>query len=307
MKKWFFSNKGQVSGPLDITEAREFLASNPVGYGWHPSFNQWKPVNCISEFADIIPATEQVFLVPKEIADKFLSKKNRLQKKLMSIQSSINQTNSALGKFEKQIKNYKHLTQNLNDDVKSAINKFDKKHLSLGKKLSQVNNAVKIAEVEISDAVKRFEQRINTNEVFMPSCKVISTNDLDAPLSDKAASKAKIAQTKLATPHKRLDSEKTVAFIAPAAKKSVKSGSAEKEILEEKQTLANQSSSSESIAADTKEAKKVTPETFNGVKNIMKSVFKGDKKVKEKASIPSSKDEPLSMAERLKLAQNNSQ
>jgi hypothetical protein len=46
---------------------------------------------------------------------------------------------------------------------------------------------------------------------------------------------------------------------------------------------------------------------FNGMKNMMKSVFKGDSKVeeKEKVEVKKSKDEPLSMAERLKLAQNN--
>jgi hypothetical protein len=49
-------------------------------------------------------------------------------------------------------------------------------------------------------------------------------------------------------------------------------------------------------------------EGFNGMKNMMKSVFKGDSKVEskpEKVEVKKGKEEPLSMAERLKLAQNN--
>jgi hypothetical protein len=41
---------------------------------------------------------------------------------------------------------------------------------------------------------------------------------------------------------------------------------------------------------------------------MMKSVFKGDSKVEskpEKVEVKKGKEEPLSMAERLKLAQNN--
>jgi hypothetical protein len=56
-------------------------------------------------------------------------------------------------------------------------------------------------------------------------------------------------------------------------------------------------------------------ESINSMKNMMKSVFRGDTKV-EKAKKPEkvevkpvevkkSNDQPLSMAERLKMAQNN--
>lgn len=301
MKKWFFSDSGKVHGPLDLEAAKEYLADKPNVYGWHPSFTQWKPVNCISEFVGIIPATEQALLVPKELTDKFLAKKKRLQTKLTSIGDSINHTQSTLGKFEKQIENYKDLTKNLNDDVKAAIVNIEKKHTSLTKKLSQVKNAVEIAEVEIDDAINTFNQRVNSNDVVMPSCDSsnapASTANKVTKLETTQTSKAKIAETKLATPHKRVE----LAEVDKAATKSTEKPAAKAKPAAKKQESV--------VPAEVEHANKMATESFNGMKNMMKSVFRGDKKVeadKPTETPPSSSsDKPLSMAERLKLAQNN--
>lgn len=301
MEKWYFSDNGQVSGPLTLEEAREELAKNPNVYGWTSSLNQWKPVNCISEFADIVPAAEQSLLVPKELTEKFLAKKKRLQGKLTSIEDSIKHTESTFGSFEKQIENYKKLTVNLNDDVKAAINNIEKKHSSLTKKLSQVKNAIDIAEDEIDDAIKSFDQRVNSNDVFMPSFNGVQpsrSNDENSNISsiDNAPSKAKIAESKLAKPHKRVDLKEVEAT--------------------EKPSVQSQKAEEQQLPPDVQLANKMASESFEGMKNMMKSVFKGDNKVKadSKAVAPQPEkkqtkakdnDKPLSMAERLKLAQNN--
>jgi len=302
MEKWFFSDNGKVSGPLTLEEAREELAKNPNVYGWNPSLNQWKPVSCIGEFADIVPPSEQALLVPKELTDKFLAKKKRLQGKLTSIEDSIKHTESTFNSFEKQIENYKKLTANLNDDVKSAIGNIEKKHSSLTKKLSQVKNAVDIAEDEIDDAIKNFDQRVNSNDVYMPTFNGTPPpprqidEDLKVSNIDKnAPSKAQIAESKLAKPHKRVELKEVE---APVEKTESKAKQAEEQQLPPDVQLAN----------------KMASESFEGMKNMMKSVFKGDKKVKADSKAvapePSKKpakdnDKPLSMAERLKLAQNN--
>ncbi|MBU2892607.1 DUF4339 domain-containing protein [Colwellia sp. D2M02] len=288
MKKWFFSDNGKVTAPLSQTEARAYLADNPTVYGWHPSFSQWKPVTCIPEFADIVPLPEQSLLVPKELTDKFLAKKQRLQTKLTSIDDSIKHTQSSLTKFEKQIEDYKALTQNLNDDVKGAIDNIEKKYSGLNKKIAQVKNAINIAEVEINDAIKSFDHRVNSNDVFMPSCHGTVKPAKSAPLTEvevaqKASeaaqiSKAKLAQAKLATPHKRVEAEKPVEEVA------------KKEAPKKEESVAKNKAEDES---------KANKEGF-GMKNIMKSVFKGDKKVESSEEQP-----PMSMAERLKMAQNN--
>jgi uncharacterized protein YoxC len=296
MKKWFFSNDGVVTSPLNHTEARTYLEDKPNAYGWHPSFSQWKPVSCIPEFTDLVSSPEKSSLVSKELTEKFLAKKLRLETKLSSIEDSINHTASTFSKFEKQISSYKALTQNLSDEVKTAIVDIERKYDGINKKLSQVKNAVNIAEVEMNDAIKGFNNKANSNDVRMPSCDNVArqpfTADTSVDAEREAAqiSKAKLAQAKLATPHKRLDTDKkSVEEIVNVTPKVVK------------QTVAPKSNTKKVIAPDIDFDDKAPKESFNGMKSMMKSVFKGDKKLETET-----KDEkPMSMAERLRMAQNN--
>ncbi|AAZ25037.1 MULTISPECIES: DUF4339 domain-containing protein [Colwellia] len=312
MKKWFFSNNGEVTAPFDLDGAKDYLASNPNVYGWHPSFTQWKPVNCISEFADILPVTVQAPLIPKEISDKFIAKKQRLVSKLASIDDSINHSQSSLGKFEKQIEDYKTLTQNLNDNVKDAIDNIEKKHKGLNRKLSQVKDAVHIAGKEMTEVVDDFDRRMSSNDIFMPSCKpsALAMQDISTSESDEAQiSKSKLAQEKLATPHKRVDIEEAKAEqpietvkATPVPDKKITPPDVDIQY-------------GNRMTVDVDLGNRMAAESINSMKNMMKSVFKGDKKV-EKAKKPEkvevktvevnkSNDQPLSMAERLKMAQNN--
>ena len=300
MKKWFFSNNGKVTAPLDLEAAKDYLADNPEVYGWHPSFTQWKPVNCISEFAGVLPPTVQAPLIPKEISDKFIAKQQRLDSKLTSIDDSIKHSQTSLDKFDSQIEQYKELTKNLNDDVKGAIDNIERKYNSIRRKLSQVKDAVSIAEKEMSEVVDDFDNRMSSNDIFMPSCNqgVVVEDNINKERSDRAkASKAKLAQEKLATPHKRVDSSVN-------SKQSGKNTNKKEVKQEVKQEVKVESTSHDKFDA--------TKESFNGMKSMMKSVFKGDSKVekeeeevKKDKEIKKDKEEPLSMAERLKMAQNN--
>jgi len=290
MKKWFFSNNGKVTDPLDLDAAKDYLADNPEVYGWHPSFNQWKPVSCISEFAGVLPPTIQAPLIPQEISDKFIAKKQRLESKLVAIDDSIKHSESSLSQFDQKIEDYKTLTQNLNDDVKGAIDNIEKKYTSLKRKLSQVKDAVNIAAKEMTEVVDDFDHRMSSNDIFMPSCNqgAVVPDNVSQERSDRAkASKAKLAQEKLATPHKRVEPVEV--------KEVIKNNSPKKEVVKNK----------ESISAEVEYANKMAKDGFNGMKNMMKSVFKGDSKPEQEEEIKQDKEEPLSMAERLKMAQNN--
>jgi uncharacterized protein YoxC len=309
MKKWFFSSNGEVSSALSFDEAKEFLINNPDVYGWHPSFSQWKPVNCISEFFGVIPASVPGPLIPKEISDKFLAKKNRLESKLTSIDDSIKHSNKSLAKFEQQIEDYKELTQNLNDDVKGAIDNIEKKYKTLNRKLSQVKDAVDIAETEMSEVIEDFDKRMNSNDILMPSCD--QANQATAPklsnVDNFPGSKAKLAQEKLATPPKRSETNESKVTNLPEANNRFK------DLEKNENTVATSNKKTSKQPEAKKEVQSASVQTdehkdgFNGMKNMMKSVFKGDSKVeeKEKVELKKGKDEPLSMAERLKLAQNN--
>jgi uncharacterized protein YoxC len=309
MKKWFFCSNGEVSSALSFDEAKEFLINNPDVYGWHPSFSQWKPVNCISEFFGVIPASVPGPLIPKEISDKFLAKKNRLESKLTSIEDSIKHSNKSLAKFEQQIEDYKELTQNLNDDVKGAIDNIEKKYKTLNRKLSQVKDAVDIAETEMSEVVEDFDKRMNTNDILMPSCDQAnqSTAAKLSNVDNFPGSKAKLAQEKLATPPKRSETNESKVTKLPETTKRFK------DVEKNENTVATSNKKASKQPEAKKEVQSTSVQTdehkdgFNGMKNMMKSVFKGDSKVeeKEKVELKKGKEEPLSMAERLKLAQNN--
>lgn len=304
MKKWFFSNNGDVTAPLDLDAAKEYLAENPNVYGWHPSFSQWKPVNCISDFVDVLPPTVQSPSIPKEISDKFLAKKQRLETKLTSIDDSVKHSQSSLGKLETLIANYQDMTQNLNDDVKGAIDNIERKYKSLSRKLSQVKDAVHIAENEMAEVVDDFDLRMSSNDIFMPSCNRASMDSsADNDNFDRAqTSKAKLAQEKLATPHKRVEPVKKVVTELPVAKKEPVAATSPKAAKKEKSGSKIDFQADESLEAK---------DSFNGMKNMMKSVFKGDNKVVKNGATEATEDskkaeeKPLSMAERLKMAQHN--
>ncbi|ALO34984.1 hypothetical protein CMT41_09835 [Colwellia sp. MT41] len=316
MKKWFFSNNGEITAPLDLDAAKDYLATNPNVYGWHPSFNQWKPVNCISEFVDVLPPTVQAPLIPKEISDQFLAKKQRLEGKLTSIDDSINHSQSSLAKFEQQIASYKDLTKNLNDDVKGAIDNIEKKYKNLSRKLSQVKDAVHIAETEMSAVVDDFTHRMSSNDIFMPSCTpstAILQEQENNLLADNAqGSKAKLAQEILATPHQRVEPNEAKLEETPVAiKESVKTqAKQEAKKVTKKPAKKVEKTASQSPLYDSYEASQSPKDSFNGMKNMMKSVFKGDSKIEKEVKTVNvdankAKEEPLSMAERLKIAQNN--
>lgn len=168
MNKWFFSNNSEVVGPLSLMEAKEYLSINHNAYGWHPSYVQWKPACCINEFASFIPKSDRSFKIPKELTDKFLNKKQRVSSKLETIKEYIEETNKSLFQFERGILNYKKLTQNLSDDVKSSVVGIEKQYARFNQKLVSITDAMAIAEEEINNIVTNFNERASSNTVHSP-------------------------------------------------------------------------------------------------------------------------------------------
>ncbi|WP_426357917.1 DUF4339 domain-containing protein [Pseudocolwellia sp. HL-MZ19] len=156
MKKWYFSDNGQVSGPLNINDATSLLAKNNDLYGWNPSFSQWLPVAQIAELSEFISESKPVTQISKELIDKFVSKKRDLNKKIKLIDELIKNTKSNLYTFEGIIKNYNSLTEDLSPEVKANILPIEKKQLLLSKQLTELIRATDIAKNEIIDVVKEF-------------------------------------------------------------------------------------------------------------------------------------------------------
>ena len=160
MKKWFFSHKGNVTGPLKESEANDFLTKNPESYGWHPSFSQWKPVHLIKEFSDLVPMPVSAAQIPNELITAFNDQKSSLSSTIGSLDDNIKFTKTYLYELEQEINIYKRLTLNLSDEVKSNIGSIEQKYDVLLKSFEDIIEASKIAKTEFNEVVTDFDQRV---------------------------------------------------------------------------------------------------------------------------------------------------
>ncbi len=156
MKKWYFSDNGQVSGPFNINDAIKLLANNNDLYGWNPSFSQWLPVTQIPELSSLTSEVKPVTQISKELIEKFVSKKRDLNKKVKLIDEMIKKSKSNLSAFEQLIIKYNSLTESLSSDVKANILPIEKKKNLISKQLIELTRAADIAKHEIIDVVKEF-------------------------------------------------------------------------------------------------------------------------------------------------------
>ncbi|MGB1198454.1 MAG: DUF4339 domain-containing protein [Thalassotalea sp.] len=173
MKKWYFSKNGEISGPMDLASARSSIEKNAYLYGWHPSFNTWKPLSLIGEFADLIKPSNTVNKVQQDIANEFNDKKSALTKKLNVINENIKETELLKAKLKKKISLYKHLTEDLKEDVQSAIVSVEQQMTDFNKRLLQLQESADNANSEINKVTEQFNQLI-TNE----------DNSIEAPIDN---------------------------------------------------------------------------------------------------------------------------
>lgn len=160
MKKWYFSENGTVSGPCSINDASSLLAKNNNLYGWNPSFSQWLPVNQIPELSKLVTKNNPPAQVPKAVIDKFTANKEDLHNKIKRIDETIIKTQKQIDVFEKEIDQYKNLTESLSSDIKDNILPLEKKHLLASKQLRELTKASEIARHEIINVAKEFNELV---------------------------------------------------------------------------------------------------------------------------------------------------
>ena len=160
MKKWYFSKNGKISGPLTLDESLKFLTKDPDFYGWHPSFNQWRPVSCIAEFDDVVPTPVPPAQIPPELIQEFVDKKQSLHDKIDIIDEKIDNSSTSMYELEQEIKIYKRITQNLSDEVKENINSIEQHYSGLQKTLTELKKVTDIANNEIDEIVTDFDSRV---------------------------------------------------------------------------------------------------------------------------------------------------
>ncbi|MCL1141973.1 DUF4339 domain-containing protein [Shewanella gaetbuli] len=138
MKEWYFSNNGEVSGPLGLAESNKFIEKNPNSYAWHPSYAQWIPVSHVDEFDIVITPPTPPQAIPQKLVERFIAKEQELNSALTRIQTTLNTISGSLADFDKDTNKTKTITQNLNQEVKTTIRSVNEQYEALQRTLAGV-------------------------------------------------------------------------------------------------------------------------------------------------------------------------
>jgi len=274
MKKWYFSENGSVSGPYSMSEANTLLKKNNDVYGWNPTFSQWLPVTQIPEFSELIPDSKPAAQVPKELIDRFVTKKRDLNKKIKLIDETIKNSEEHIKLFDNEINQYKSLTESLSDDVKNNIVPLEKKHQLVIKQLLELKKAAEIAKHEIIDVVQEFGDLVlskaNESEAGLselkelPELKSETSKRINSEHAGSVNSTTSIkARTKSYNAPKNVEPTETLNVVA---QKKVQINSKE---IESDTSTSEHSQEKTSVNEENSEQN-----AFSGVKNKFKSVFK---------------------------------
>jgi uncharacterized protein YukE len=136
MKEWYFSNNGEVSGPLGLAESNQFIATNPNAYAWHPSYAQWIPVCHVDEFDIDIAPPPPPQAIPQKLIERFIAKEQELNTALGRIDSTLKSIASSLGDLDRNTNKTKTVTQNLNQEVKTTLQSINEQYEALQKTLA---------------------------------------------------------------------------------------------------------------------------------------------------------------------------
>lgn len=275
MKKWYFSENGTVSGPCSINDASSLLSKNNNLYGWNPSFSQWLPVNQIPELSKLIPESKPAAQVPKALIDKFITQKRNLNNKIKLIDETIIKTQKQINVFEKEMEQYKNLTESLSSDMKDNILPLEKKHQLATKQLNELTKVAEIAKNEITNVAQAFNDLVlsKTSENLE---EILKQRELPELKQEKQI--LKIKETSKSSPG---------SITASTAKEPTGNNEISKVVTKKKTTIEKVVALKASAELKTETSHKNTTQTpmkenistvenkaFVGVKNKFRSVFK---------------------------------
>lgn len=138
MKKWFFSDKGKITGPLGLKESNEFIAKKTDLYAWHPSYTHWVPVSCINEFETTISPPPPPIDIPIELMNDFIGEEKELVATLDRIDKTLKITSDSLYEIDAELDNYGQVTHDLTEEVRAVVKTIEEQYASLQKNLANV-------------------------------------------------------------------------------------------------------------------------------------------------------------------------
>ncbi|WP_077338474.1 DUF4339 domain-containing protein [Pseudocolwellia agarivorans] len=139
MKKWLFSNNGEITNPFTFAEAQEYISenSNLDLYVWHPSFTHWMPLSSIDDFDVEISIPVPPVALPKELIEEYKNQEQGLFKTLTRIDNTLGNTRAALSELDNDIDTYKNFTEKLNTEVEITLNNVRKQYAALQKSIDE--------------------------------------------------------------------------------------------------------------------------------------------------------------------------
>ncbi|WP_019027879.1 DUF4339 domain-containing protein [Colwellia piezophila] len=138
MKKWFFSDNGEVTGPFGLTESNALIAKKSDLYAWHPSYTHWVPVNCIDEFEAIMTPPPPPIKIPNDLIDDFIGEEKELITTLDRIDKTIKITADSLYEIDAELDNYGQITHKLTEEVSVVVKQIEEQYAALQKNLANV-------------------------------------------------------------------------------------------------------------------------------------------------------------------------
>ncbi|XPF94516.1 GYF domain-containing protein [Colwellia sp. RE-S-Sl-9] len=137
MKKWLFSNNGEITNPFTFAEAQAYISenSNLDLYVWHPSFTHWMPLNSIDDFDVEISIPIPPVALPKELIEEYKNQEQGLFKTLVRIDNTLGNTRAALSELDNDIDTYQSFTEKLNTEVEITLKNVRKQYAALQKSI----------------------------------------------------------------------------------------------------------------------------------------------------------------------------
>ncbi|WP_394131962.1 DUF4339 domain-containing protein [Shewanella maritima] len=139
MKEWYFSNNGEISGPLGLEESNKFIKEHPESYAWHQSYAQWVPISDVEEFEVAITPPPPPIEIPQELIERYLAKEQDLNSALNRIEGTLQTITGSLADLDRDTNRCKTTTQNLNEQVKTTLRSVNEQYAALQKNLAGVS------------------------------------------------------------------------------------------------------------------------------------------------------------------------
>lgn len=137
MKKWLFSNNGEITEALTFDEAQNYIKKNAESnlYVWHPTFTHWTPLYLVEDFQLEINIPPPPVAIPKALLEEYKNKEDALFKILSRIDNTLGNTRAVISEMDQDIDMYCTFTEELNTEVKETLEKVSEQYAALQKSI----------------------------------------------------------------------------------------------------------------------------------------------------------------------------